>query len=125
VQCSGALAGTTHPVHAARALDAVAPRTESPAARDRSANRAAFDGLDLAIDRPGTQVGEICSDKLLKLMPTSTIDEAVRMMREHAIRRVPVVRDSQPVGIVTIGDLARHQDPKSALAQISAAPPNN
>lgn len=46
-------------------------------------------------------------------------------MREHAIRRVPVVRDGQPVGIVTIGDLARTQDPKSALAEISSAVPNN
>jgi CBS domain-containing protein len=72
-----------------------------------------------------TQVGEICSDKLVKLAPTSTIDEAVKVMRENAIRRVPVVRDGQPVGIVTIGDLARHQDPRSALAQISAAPPNS
>ena len=38
---------------------------------------------------------------------------------------VPVVRDGQVIGIVTIGDLARHKDPNSALAQISAAAPNN
>jgi CBS domain-containing protein len=72
-----------------------------------------------------TQVGEICSDQLVKLAPNSTIDEAVKVMREHAIRRIPVVRDGQPIGIVSIGDLARHQDPRSALAQISSAPPNN
>jgi CBS domain-containing protein len=80
-----------------------------------------------AVARPldKTQVGEICSDKLVKLAPTSTVDDAVKVMREHAIRRVPVVRDGQPVGIVTIGDLARHQDPKSALAQISSAAPNS
>jgi CBS domain-containing protein len=72
-----------------------------------------------------TQVGEICSDKLIKLAPTSTIDEAVKLMREHAVRRVPVVRDGHAVGMVTIGDLARAQDPKSALAQISSAAPNN
>jgi CBS domain-containing protein len=46
-------------------------------------------------------------------------------MRQHAVRRVPVVRDGRPVGIVSIGDLARHKDPNSALAQISAAASNN
>lgn len=72
-----------------------------------------------------TRVGDICSDQLVKLTASSTIDDAVKMMRDHAIRRVPVVSDGQPIGIVTIGDLARHQDPKSALAQISSATPNN
>jgi CBS domain-containing protein len=46
-------------------------------------------------------------------------------MRQHAIRRVPVVHDGQAVGIVSIGDLARYKDPDSALAQISSAAPNN
>jgi CBS domain-containing protein len=83
--------------------------------------RADADGKPL--DR--TQVGDICSDQLVKLSPTSTLDEAVKVMRDHAIRRVPVVRDGQAIGIVSIGDLARHQDPRSALAQISSAAPNN
>jgi CBS domain-containing protein len=46
-------------------------------------------------------------------------------MRDRAIRRVPVVQNGKPVGIVSIGDLARHKDPGSALAQISSAAPNN
>jgi CBS domain-containing protein len=80
------------------------------------------DAASKALDK--TQVGEVCTDKLVKLTPTSSIDEAVKIMREHAIRRVPVVRDGQPIGIVTIGDLARYMDPNSALAQISSAAPN-
>jgi CBS domain-containing protein len=72
-----------------------------------------------------TPVGDICSDEVVKLSPDSSIEDAVRIMRERAIRRVPVVRDGKVVGIVTIGDLARHKDPNSALAQISAAAPNN
>jgi CBS domain-containing protein len=71
-----------------------------------------------------TQVAEICTDQLVTLSPDSSVDEAVKIMREHAIRRVPVVRDGHPVGILSIGDLARHKDPDSALAQISAAAPN-
>jgi CBS domain-containing protein len=46
-------------------------------------------------------------------------------MREHEVRRLPVVRDDRPVGIVSLGDLARERDPDSALADISAAPANN
>jgi signal-transduction protein with cAMP-binding, CBS, and nucleotidyltransferase domain len=47
------------------------------------------------------------------------------MMRERNIRRLPVVENGRPVGIVTIGDLAMERDRNSALADISAAPPNN
>jgi CBS domain-containing protein len=72
-----------------------------------------------------TKVGEICTDQIVTLTPESSIDEAVQIMRGHAIRRVPVVRDDRAVGIVTIGDLARHKEPSSALAQISAAAPND
>lgn len=72
-----------------------------------------------------TQVREICTEQLVNLSPECSIDEAVQVMREHAIRRVPVVRDGHAVGIVTIGDLARCKDPNSALAQISSAAPNN
>jgi CBS domain-containing protein len=71
------------------------------------------------------QVGDICSDQLVTVTPTSTVDEAAQLMRQHAIRRVPVVRDGHAVGIVSIGDLARYKDPDSALAQISSAAPNN
>jgi CBS domain-containing protein len=81
------------------------------------------DALGKPLDR--TRAGEICTDQLVELAPTSTIDEAVKLMRKHSIRRMPVVSEGTPVGIVTIGDLSRHQDPRSALAQISAAPANN
>jgi CBS domain-containing protein len=77
---------------------------------------------DRDIDR--TQVAEICSTPPVKLDPTATIDDAVRLMRERAVRRIPVVADGKPIGIVSIGDLARARDPGSLLAQISAAPPN-
>ena len=70
-----------------------------------------------------TTAGEVCSADLAKLPPTATVEEAVQLMRERAVRRVPVVSDGHAVGIVSIGDLAQQKDPKSALAEISAAPP--
>ena len=71
-----------------------------------------------------TTVGEICSGDLIRVKPDTSIEETVRLMREHAIRRVPVVLSQRPVGIVSIGDLAKLKDPDSALADISAAAPN-
>jgi signal-transduction protein with cAMP-binding, CBS, and nucleotidyltransferase domain len=45
-------------------------------------------------------------------------------MRRHSIRRVPVVKDDRAVGILSLGDLAIERGEQSALADISAAPPN-
>jgi CBS domain-containing protein len=72
-----------------------------------------------------TKVGEICSEDLVQVDVSASIEEIVRIMREHAIRRVPVVHGDKPIGIVSIGDLARLKDPSSALAEISSAAPNN
>ncbi len=72
-----------------------------------------------------TTVGEICSRDLTTIEPTASVEQAVRFMREKAIRRLPVVDEGGDViGIVSIGDLALERDPGSALADISAAPPN-
>jgi CBS domain-containing protein len=67
--------------------------------------------------------GDICSRQVLTLPPDASIESAVQMMREHAIRRVPVLREGEPIGIVSIGDLALLKDPRSALSDISGAPP--
>ena len=67
-------------------------------------------------------IREACSDDIVTLAPDASVDEAVQIMRDHAVRRVPVVEDSRPIGIVSIGDLAIEEDPTSALADISAAP---
>ena len=69
-------------------------------------------------------LGDICSRELTTLLPTDSVDDAVRLMREKAIRRLPVVEGGKPVGIVSLGDLAIKQDPHSILGHISAAPPN-
>src|SRR5689334_2459246 len=63
-----------------------------------------------------TKVGEICSGDLVYVDESASLDDIVAIMREHAIRRVPVVANEKPIGIVSIGDLARVKDPNSALA---------
>jgi CBS domain-containing protein len=71
-----------------------------------------------------TLVGEVCSRELTMFAPTDAINDAVRIMREKAIRRLPVVEDGRLVGIVSLGDLAVDREPQSVLGGISAAPPN-
>jgi CBS domain-containing protein len=75
-------------------------------------------------DPKSTTVGEISSGKVTAVTPDDDIDHAVSLMRENALRRLPVLDGGQPVGIVSIGDLAVERDSRSALADISAAPPN-
>ena len=83
--------------------------------------RVLADGDDPAM----VTVGEICSRELTTVPPTASIDDVVRLIREKAIRRLPVVEeDGEVVGIVSIGDIAVARDRESALADVSAALPN-
>lgn len=71
-----------------------------------------------------TPVRRICSETLATAKATDRVDDAVRTMRERSIRRLPVMEGDRPIGILSIGDLAVERDPRSALGEISAAPPN-
>ena len=78
-----------------------------------------------ALDPATTRIGDIASRDLSAVSPDDPVERAVQLMREHAIRRLPAVERNKVVGIVSIGDLALDRDPDSALADISAAPPNS
>ncbi|WBO68567.1 CBS domain-containing protein [Streptomyces camelliae] len=74
---------------------------------------------------PGDRtVASACSEDLLTVGPGDTVGDVIGLMREHAVRRVPVVEGDRPVGIVSLGDLAIERDPGSALGDISAARPD-
>lgn len=81
-------------------------------------------GVAEGADIETAPVGSVGSGELTALGPDDSVDDAVRTMREQDIRRLPVVEDGRAVGIVSLGDLAVERDPDSALADISAAPPN-
>ena len=66
---------------------------------------------------------QVCTPDLTVLGPESTAQEAASLMRERAVRRLPVVEDGRPIGVVSLGDLAVERDPSSTLADISVAPP--
>jgi CBS domain-containing protein len=76
------------------------------------------------VDPDECKISDICSTDPQTLSPDQAVEEAIRMMRDNAVRRIPVVEDGIPVGILSIGDLALERDKESALADISAAPAN-
>lgn len=75
-------------------------------------------------DMTDTAVADICSTNLVTIGPGDDADAAVGLMRQHSVRRIPVVDGDHPIGMVSIGDLAVQRDERSALADISAEPPN-
>ena len=82
--------------------------------------RAVAEGKDTA-----TPVSSVVSRDLQTLRGDDSVAAATTLMREYDVRRVPIVEDGELIGMVVLGDLAGNQDPKSVLADISAAPPNN
>jgi CBS domain-containing protein len=83
--------------------------------------RAVADGVD-----PLTvSAHAVCTPNPVVIGPEDAVSAAVELMREHAIRRLPVIEDGHPVGMVSLGDLAVSEDPGSALAEISRAAPED
>jgi CBS domain-containing protein len=83
--------------------------------------RAVAEGMDPT----KTKVADICSKEVATLSPRDKVGMAIDLMEKIAVRRLPVVDDHKPVGIVSLGDLALQRDPESTLGRISGAPPND
>lgn len=73
---------------------------------------------------PESPVGPLCSAKLVGVDAAADAVEAERLMRENAVRRLPVIDNGQIVGIVSMGDLAVSADADSPLAAVSKAQAN-
>src|SRR5438552_14568036 len=65
-------------------------------------------------------VGPLSSANLIGVDANADVREAMRLMRRHAVRRLPVLEDGQVTGIVSLGDLAITGEPAIACAQLSA-----
>jgi CBS domain-containing protein len=72
---------------------------------------------------PESPVGPLCSGDLVGVAADADVTQAEQLMREHAVRRLPVVSDGEVVGIVSMGDLAVTADTDSPLAAVSRAQP--
>ncbi|GAA2435626.1 CBS domain-containing protein [Actinomadura vinacea] len=83
-------------------------------------------GVAESRDAAHTPLSDVCTAQPVTLGPDDDTDTALRLMREEAIRRLPVVDASnRPVGIVSIGDLAIADGAGAdVICDISKAPPN-
>ncbi len=62
-------------------------------------------------DPQSTTVREVASTDLVTVDPEQDLDEAVRLMAQHQVRRLPVVEeDGRLVGVVAQADVARQAD---------------
>ncbi|MBK7250529.1 MAG: CBS domain-containing protein [Gammaproteobacteria bacterium] len=61
--------------------------------------------LGRALDPRTTTVGEIMTPSPLTLGPQDSREDAIRLMQECNVRRIPIVEDGRVVGIVTLDDL--------------------
>ncbi len=75
---------------------------------------------------PDAPVGSVCSTNVIGVDADADIGVAARLMREHAVRRLPVLEDGQVTGIVSQGDLALPDLalPDPALADLDLPEPD-
>ena len=76
------------------------------------------------VDPGSVRLADICDGGVTTVGPDESIDTVAGIMRDKAIRRVPVMEGGRLVGVVSLGDLAKKMDEGRALAEISSAPPN-
>jgi CBS domain-containing protein len=73
-----------------------------------------------------TTVAEISQEaEVVTIGADDSVDEALRTMKDHAVRRLPVIDGQELVGIISQGDVARNLDDErigDLVEAISAAP---
>ena len=52
-------------------------------------------------------VSEIMSPQVISLTETDSVEHAVRLLLQHEVHRLPVVRDGKPIGMVSRHDLLK------------------
>jgi len=77
-----------------------------------------------AADPKTTSVADVYSRDLVSIEPDNDLDEALRLMARHQIRRLPVVDGGRLVGIVAQADIAlRENETKTGeLVEAISAP---
>ncbi|HET9248380.1 MAG TPA: CBS domain-containing protein [Actinomycetota bacterium] len=79
-------------------------------------------GIAEGADPNTTRVRQVVTGELTSVAPDDLVERAIAVMREKAIRRVPVLEGGKPIGVLSLGDLAMERDERSVLADISEEP---
>jgi len=78
-------------------------------------------------DPATTKVSELTQAETVTIGADDTIEELVRTMSQHAVRRVPVIDGHDLIGIVSQADVARHlpEDQVGQLVELISGAPSN
>ena len=79
-------------------------------------------------DPSQVRAGELGEGKPVTIGADDSIGLAIKTMADKQVRRLPVIDGHDLIGIVSIGDIAKHADEDDVgklLELISSAPPNN
>ncbi len=75
-------------------------------------------------DPASTKAGDLGEGKPVTIGADDSVGDALRTMKEHAVRRLPVIDGHELIGIVSQGDLAQNVDEEEVgelVEAISAA----
>jgi CBS domain-containing protein len=76
-------------------------------------------------DPSGTKAGELGGEEVVTIGADDSVDLALQTMKDHKVRRLPVIDGHDLIGIVSQGDLAQQIDESKVgdlVEVISAAP---
>jgi signal-transduction protein with cAMP-binding, CBS, and nucleotidyltransferase domain len=76
-------------------------------------------------DAAETTVEDVMTPSPATIAPTATVREAVALMKQYDVRRLPVVEAGRPIGVIALADLSTSSEVRRLLADLSNAPPNN
>ena len=75
--------------------------------------RAIADGKDFT-----TQIGDVMTSEIFSVKPNDFVFEAIRLMGDKQIRRVPVVEESgELAGIISMADIALEMEDEREIAE--------
>jgi len=74
-------------------------------------------GIADGSDPHAVKAGDIASRDVVSVRPDDDLDEALRLMAQHQVRRLPVVEDGHLVGVLAQADVA-HEAKEKAVGQL-------
>ena len=71
------------------------------------------------------RLAEICSTSIAAVRPDQSVDDAIKVMKSHDVKRVLVMDNMRLEGIVSIGDLTAQGHGEDVQPDLSRGRPNN
>ncbi len=69
-----------------------------------------------------TSIEDVMTSGIITVLQDETIENCMKIMTENHIRHLPVMKDNQPIGMISIGDLVKFviEDQKKTIEQLES-----